>query len=285
MLQKTLASTSRLLPYKVRRACNLIGLDSSVKFGTDSVYHQKYDEESLREKRFFNFGAGGFKHHFWSNIEAANSYDDVFAKQVDVEFDFTSRDRLPVDDNCAEICYTSHVVEHLRDRHVEHIFGEACRILKPGGIFRVTCPSVTLACLAVETGDLEFFKALIGTQRLSTDLTVDVGLAFYISRQLVLPEIGRSQWDLPGFMELRKERGRNGALDYLCSLSWDEYQKTNPVHINWWDEEKMVRMLQRAGFSQVYVSAYGQSSALVMRDTNLFDNTHPQISLFVEAQK
>jgi SAM-dependent methyltransferase len=285
MLQKTLASTSRLLPYKVRRAFHVVGLDTSGKYGTDSVYRSRYPEESLRERRFYNFGAGGFKHHFWSNVEAANSYDHRFAKQIDVNFDFTSTDKLPVADNCAEICYTSHVIEHLRDRHVTHIFLEAHRILKPGGVLRVTCPNVALACLAAETGDLEFFRALIGPLALSTELNVDVGLAFFISRQLVLPGVGYSIWEPSSFMELREEKGRDGALDYLCGLSSDEYQKQDPVHINWWDEEKVIRTLRSAGFSHVYVSAYGQSRALVMRDTNLFDSTHPQISLYVEAQK
>ncbi len=36
---------------------------------------------------------------------------------------------------------------------------------------------------------------------------------------------------------------------------------------------------------KIMISGYGQSYAPVMRNTSLFDSTHPKISLYVEAVK
>jgi hypothetical protein len=44
-------------------------------------------------------------------------------------------------------------------------------------------------------------------------------------------------------------------------------------------------MLRESGFTEIYRSGYGQSFSPVMRDVDLFDNTHPKISLYMEAIK
>ena len=44
-------------------------------------------------------------------------------------------------------------------------------------------------------------------------------------------------------------------------------------------------MLKQAGFSNAYVSAYGQSHAPVMRNVLYFDYRRPNMSLYVEAVK
>ena len=44
-------------------------------------------------------------------------------------------------------------------------------------------------------------------------------------------------------------------------------------------------MLKLAGFKEVYKSSYCQSRSPILRDPNFFDNTHPDISLYVEAVK
>ena len=43
--------------------------------------------------------------------------------------------------------------------------------------------------------------------------------------------------------------------------------------------------LSEAGFSVIYRSGYGQSRLWWMRDLRYFDQTYPQISVYVEAIK
>jgi hypothetical protein len=44
-------------------------------------------------------------------------------------------------------------------------------------------------------------------------------------------------------------------------------------------------MLKNAGFENIYLSGYGQSFSPVLRNIYFFDNTHPKVSLNVEAFK
>jgi hypothetical protein len=76
------------------------------------------------------------------------------------------------------------------------------------------------------------------------------------------------------------------ALDYCINKCPVEIQMKYPGnHMNWWNFKKMSRMLTKAGFSKIYLSGHGQSFFPILRDTTFFDDTHPKISLYVEAIK
>ena len=53
--------------------------------------------------------------------------------------------------------------------------------------------------------------------------------------------------------------------------------------MNWWSHDKMERCLKAAGFTDIYRSGFGQSMFAPMRETRLFDKTHPPISMYMEA--
>jgi len=76
------------------------------------------------------------------------------------------------------------------------------------------------------------------------------------------------------------------ALDFITSHCPVEIQKECPGnHINWWNFNKLKKMLEKAGFTKIYLSGYGQSFSPVLRNTFFFDNTAPELSLYVEAFK
>jgi len=76
------------------------------------------------------------------------------------------------------------------------------------------------------------------------------------------------------------------ALNHCISKCSLEVQKKYPGnHINWWNKDKLFRMLRMAGFENIYLSGYGQSLSPVLRNTWIFDNTHPKLSLYIEAVK
>jgi len=87
-------------------------------------------------------------------------------------------------------------------------------------------------------------------------------------------------------MEIFKEYKYEDALDYICSKSPVEIQKKYPGnHTNWWNATKIIKMLNKAGFKNIYLSGYGQSRCPVLRNTSLFDSTNLKVSLYVEARK
>ncbi|MEK6938030.1 MAG: hypothetical protein AABX04_03220 [Nanoarchaeota archaeon] len=86
--------------------------------------------------------------------------------------------------------------------------------------------------------------------------------------------------------KLFKTHNLEKALDFCikkCSL---ETQNLRPEeHINWWSENKLIQFLSEAGFKTILKSRYNQSISPIMRDTSYFDNTAPDVSLYIEAIK
>ena len=68
-----------------------------------------------------------------------------------------------------------------------------------------------------------------------------------------------------------------------CSLSIQRQNRQD--HINWWNSEKLKKMLNTAGFSTVYNSAQEQSASPVMRNKEYFDNEDNKFVMYMEAIK
>lgn len=49
-------------------------------------------------------------------------------------------EKLPFSNNSINIIYTSHFIEHIAWYHIDHIFEEFTRVLKPGGILEIWVP-------------------------------------------------------------------------------------------------------------------------------------------------
>lgn len=279
--------------YEVRRKRSDIPL---------SVYERLYPEESLRERRFYNIGAGSFHHQYWTNVDHPSAwYASRLEDNLHIDWDLLELTPLPVPDGVAEAVYTSHTIEHITNAAAQNMFDEAYRILKPGGYFRLTTPDIAHELAAYRRGDRDLFywiedyshpaamKALGYTRRMT-----DASLG-----QVFLEHVATSTSELHGdgaptrisdaeLDRILSEMSDEEALDYCISKAPIEVQKKYPNnHINWWTEAKARRMLEAAGFApdSIRRSGYGQSWCPVMRDTQRFDSTHPKISLYVEAQK
>lgn len=54
------------------------------------------------------------------------------------------RKKLPFNDDSIDFIYSSHLIEHLRKDECEKMLGECFRILKKGGLIRLTTPDLEL---------------------------------------------------------------------------------------------------------------------------------------------
>lgn len=73
-------------------------------------------------------------------------------------------DRLPwLDDDCADLIYASHVLEHFSRSEIHSVLREWWRVLKPGGLLRLAVPDFS-ACakLYYEQGLVDGLTGLIG---------------------------------------------------------------------------------------------------------------------------
>lgn len=287
----------------IRKAVNRLGYDvHRLPDRLDkALYERLYPEESLRSRRFYNIGAGSFYHPYWTNVDYLSDWYAFNREQTlsGIQYDLFSLEPLPVESNSAEIVYTSHTIEHVNDAAVQNMFNEAYRILKPGGIFRVTAPDIDLEYRAYRENDRDFFfwipmysiekhwRAVKFTMPLSQASTAQIFLAHFATSMSVLHADGAprriSDEELA---RLFAELGYEPALDYICSQCPIEIQRKYPGnHMNWFNHDKVFAMLRRAGFSEIYRSGYGQSYSPILRNVALFDSTYFQVSLYVEARK
>jgi len=264
-----------------------------------SVYTRLYGDESVRYKRFYNIGAGSFSHPYWTNIDHKSGWYSVHQKNVAfLEFDILSREPISLDNNKAEIVYTSHTIEHIDDESAQYLFQEVNRILKDGGVFRVTVPDVDLHYRAYKNNDRDYFywKEHYKQPKHYKKVFLKKPLSDASIQQLFLYEIATHVSDIfsDSINESLSDKDVDAifnsmnykdALNYIVSkCSFEKQNKYPGNHINWWNKNKVIEFLEKAGFKNINISGYGQSCAEVLRDLEYFDNTHPKISLYVEAE-
>lgn len=262
-----------------------------------TIYKQLYDESTLSLKPFYNVGAGSFWHPHWTNIDyISNWYGGVQKKDV-IHYDLMSKSPLPIETDSAKIIYTSHTIEHVKEDAVQNLFNEAYRVLDRGGIFRITTgPDAETEFRALINNDQDWFywdRSYEDTGRFEHIFTApatSVSLAerwlHHVAHPLSRIDISPSSVKLKEneIWEIINKFGFPKALDYFCSLcNYDPLRPGN--HISWWTHEKIIDFLKKAGFTKIYRSGFNQSASPLMRHSPLFDSTHPQMSIYVEAIK
>ncbi|MBI5219582.1 MAG: hypothetical protein HY958_11690 [Bacteroidia bacterium] len=262
------------------------------------IYNRIYNTDSVNNKRFYNIGAGSFNHPLWTNVDKDS---DWYGKLngSSINYDLLTNDSIPIQTETAEIVYTSHTIEHIFDDNAKHLFAEVFRILKPRAYFRITCPDVDLDYRAYKENDRDYFywidyysnpevcKQMDMKIPLNEASTSQIFLDHFAQHTSVIFNYGAEiRINDEEFHRVFKELDYESALNYCTSKCSRELQKnTVGSHINWWNKKKVIRYLKNAGFTEIYESAYGQSRSPVLRNVNLFDNSNPKISLYIEAKK
>jgi len=265
-----------------------------------SLYLRLYGEEPVRGRRFYNIGAGSFRHPAWTNVDHFSEwYAPALRGGRMIDWDLMSLTPLPVESNSAEAVYTSHTIEHVTNEADAYMFREAHRTLKRGAHFRIVAPDVELIYGAYQRGDADFlywidmyseeqqWRRVKLRGPMNQESLHQAFLWSIASSASVMHADGSpDRIDDGELARVFSEAGFERALDHCCSKCSLEVQRKYPGnHCNWFTKRKLSKMLREAGFGEVYVSGYGQSRCPVMRDTRLFDSSHPEISLFVEAVK
>jgi hypothetical protein len=203
----------------------------------------------------------------------------------------------PIENNVAEIVYSSHTIEHVSDDAVRNMLSESYRILKPGGGIRLTTPHAMLEFQAYKRKDIRFWYWVDWYSRPGTwENLYKMPLSEASIHQLFLHHFASQLCEIDIDDSPHKKYSDSEIIEiFLCNpdvqtLDYFTKQcKFNPDHpgnhINWWTHDKLISFLKEAGFVQPYISGYGQSLFPPIQDTSLFDNTHPRMSLYVEAIK
>ncbi len=291
-MKKQIISLIKSLGYDVKK----------IKSNNDDlgVYKHHYSEESILKKRFYNIGAGNFFHPYWTNIDF---YSDWYYKKRSfsgIHHDLMSLKELPIENDSAEIIYSSHTIEHISNSAAQKMFLEAYRALKNDGVLRITAPNIDLDYRALNDKDRNYFNWTIkihSNEKVMEKANLKMPLSQASLEQLFLFRFAANVTELHSDgakerisdRELKNiflENSYEDALNYCVTKCDFEIQSKYPGnHINWWNPSKIKKMLEIAGFSKIFVSGYGQSFSPVLRNVSFFDNTHPKVSFYMEAFK
>jgi hypothetical protein len=225
------------------------------------------------KQRFLNFGGRNWYYPRWENIDFYA--DPLF---VDYKIDLRKKIPIPLPDNCAQLIFASHLLEHLSDEDCKFVLAEGFRLLHSNGIIRISVPDMDKAFKAYKEVDDLFFSdggITVSGENIESKL-VNFFASYEMNGYSGGPHVSKDEVQ---FMF--------NSLDKYDFVSWciSQIPENAPykAHINGYDYDKIRRFLFSTGFSNVIKSDYRKSTVPVFREKP-FDNRQ-KVSLFVEATK
>ena len=88
------------------------------------------------DRVMLNIGCGRVFHEDWINLDVAPA--DASVVQLDAS------KGLPFKDGTVDVCYSSHVLEHIAAHEAGLFLSECARALKPGGVVRIVVPDLEM---------------------------------------------------------------------------------------------------------------------------------------------
>jgi len=244
-------------------------------------------------KKYINIGSCGFQHDGWLNLDKPSLHYSKWQRPIDLEHDLMTFNPICIRDESMEIAYTSHTIEHISDQYVFHLFKEVYRILKKGGVFRITCPDIDRCYEAYKNGNGEYISSW--KKGLATFRSLGIGEQFLFLFASYLSPFHRSEVKKYREKEIREildKREKNEALTFFtteCQMHAGSLQETYPGdHISWWGYEKLRKTLQKIGFKDVAPQEYCRSYAPELQgfDRHNEDNVQKlNHTLFLECIK
>lgn len=119
--------------------------------------YDSYPRVSIEQKKFYNIGSGLFNHPYWTNIDYATEWYKEIQIYNFINLNLMDLPNFPIENNSAELFYTSHTIEHITNQAVLNIFKECFRALKESGGIRIVCPDSRLLYESLKRNDILFW--------------------------------------------------------------------------------------------------------------------------------
>lgn len=262
-------------------------------------YVSAFGPDVTDEKPFINIGAGDWRHPCWKNLDFVQPPYDTYTPP-EYNIDLSILKPLPIEDSSIYLAFTSHTIEHLTDQMVIYWLREIRRTLKPGGVLRIVTPDIETAYWAYLLNDQRYYDQRYNGAlknetvifRRSNGFASKYGSTArsFFARFASCYGNPSAISDLSGRTTDIDEALRAALSAYEFEYVLDAYlkeanfaAKKPSQHINWFNFEKLKRILTGVGFAHVVRTSYGQSVCPLMRNKAYFDTTRPNESIYVDA--
>jgi predicted SAM-dependent methyltransferase len=225
-----------------------------------------------------NIGSGRWRHPGWIsiNLPGYGYEDDKNYRQDNILIDITKIDKLPFDDDSVSLFYCSMVFEHLSNEVVAFICKDIYRCLKSGGGFRVLVPNIEQAYYDY-THRLFQSPWMLNYYRYKEHK--------YLRNPYYLLKLFYSKKDVD-LEEFRKNLHKMEMTELFDYYTLGKKQEDPHDHINWYNYEKLNKILSKAGFTNIKKRNPGDSHFEELRGNKFdFNKKRNKISLIVEAIK
>ena len=253
------------------------------RFAVDRNYYnddKRYSRYPTGAK-FANLGAGPhFYHKRWTCYDFYTGKFDKFMTN-NKSIDFTKVSSL---DEKFHLMYSSHVFEHIPRKSLDKFLNLIYDALVEGGTIRIQVPDAKEIYESYINQRYEFFEIYESKLPVGFDEEWKLELLLLF---LIATVKSETDFDVEYYQKIRENSQSMQMIEFLDWLleGVEENSPTGHQHVNWFDYEKLKLELEKAGFSDVYLSGFGKSRHAPMKQIPLFDSWLPSISLYVEATK
>ena len=256
--------------------------DNSVSFYSakkDKSLYKDYEEDSV----FVNFGSGAFSHSKWINFDLPGQ-SEYYKKILGSEnIDFKPIDlcvdnlQIPLKDNSCDLIYCSHTLEHIEEKNGLHFIKECKRILKKNAIMRIALPNTD--------NNFLICKIVFNQKEIPNEIKNKIILkAAYevlsesenLKDEILIEEVIKSNFITSVFVD--------NILKNFNNIG--KFKINNPGrHITYYSHYKLSNISEQLGFSY-YIPMYkGSTLAEPFKNSEVFDTTEPQWSIYGEFIK
>jgi predicted SAM-dependent methyltransferase len=221
---------------------------------------------------YLNLGCGAKIHSDWINIDFVSASDEILK--------YNLLEKLPLEDNCIEYIYHSHLLEHFRESEGLTFLQECFRLLQAGGIVRIVLPDleniircyINLIDNKSKYSEPEFFKyhhwlivelfdqtvrEFRGGLMKESLITEDQELLEFIKTRIGFIKITESK-TFPGRKPLFLRIKRKLTKMLLTKAEYEAlniglFRNSGEIHKWMYDRYSLSRLLSEIGFKQVEI--------------------------------
>ncbi len=262
--------------YFLRRLLNKKWIRSHRK-ASKRLFFKLIDGKRDGKKLMINIGGGEYTRKHWKVLDYPTEHYNYKKIFIDYCHDLTSSKPLPLPNDSVTFFYSSNALEHIPQEFCQHTLNEIYRCLKPNGAVRLTMPDFDKAHQAFGKNKNKFFVQKY--QHKSLEENFIKFFATFLHDKITPDELRRN------YQSMAKEEFANF---YTQQISRDSQKEFPGYHLNWWNYEKLQKMLSQAGFKTTYCSTPQASHFPEMRGKGRgsgFDSSHPEVCFFAEAVK
>ena len=221
---------------------------------------------------YLNIGSRLFVRKNWRLLDYTGNHSYKVGDRgelLDFDIDLIACRKFPLLDNSVDLLFSSHCLEHIGDAPAQNIFNEAYRLLKQGGVFRVSLPDADLFYDTYKRNDIAWFRGI--TRRWKPEWPIEMHYFKYVS--------ARYMGTVGGVRKNVQKLSKEAFFEKYHKEIYDSNDNVSG-HITWFNHDKVKRMAEKAGFTDIRLSSPHQSVSEEMRAPE-FDK-HEKFSLYVD---